>query len=35
MGGATERKENDFWELKIQYINMVQPSKIVKFTTEV
>ena len=35
MCGATERKENDFWELKIQYKHMVQPSKMVKFSTEV
>ena len=36
MCGAYERKEKDFWELKkIIYMHMIQPLKMVKFTTEI
>ena len=38
MCGAFERKENDFWELKniiYTHDHMIQPLKMVKFTTEV
>ena len=34
MCGAFERKEYDFSELKVNYIHMILPLKIVKFTTE-
>ena len=35
MCGATERKENDFWELKNSIYTHGTAIKMVKFTTEV